>query len=646
MVHVSGESRGELAEAIAVVGLVGACKATRSNVFWEERPSDALVLPDITIGETPLSPTHVVLVTACDTPRSSAMKYWRNLGELFDAKSSEKLPPRVVSLVFRSSIKEELIRLEGSLCDAVLLVDRAPRFGHSITSWLEEKHLKAPSKKDDKRALVERAITRGDETYDKDFAAAMALFGKELKIQLNISKSSLRPLWQLCHVDTQSRRSRRVREPRATLFRRGIARWIVLEDGVRDTFFEANARRRAILPSDAPKYAIALGMISKRLGGYALRPGEDSKDMLGTVGDDMRNGADFFLNAAHGDVKGATAGFRTSLSDVPEFMRTVAAQLRAIPDAVAAWQKFSQRNWERLTDAAGLYDLLIDCHNDESLSGRVKAGGTGRVWLYDHCIAMLRAATGRSNDFGYGPLGSLFQRDRNSKEFKSLHKRVLESLPPRERVAGKRWLSTALENSSEPGRRGFQDWLAKTKRVSPIVVAAYAYSLAKMLRSTIGASNSIETEHLIAAHTYSFWNKLLTYPDFDGLPGLVLAGCQGLTNWITVQTLMSEIAGETVQDAGALRMLGFQGGLVFWVSATDAGRTHKVKELCAKARCVRFQFANGQFSIRAQATLLFLVIDGTFTLEDLTALKNAGWDELFYPDEINLLANAIKALHV
>jgi hypothetical protein len=640
---VAGESRGELAEAIAVVGLAAACGTTKKKVFWEARPSDALVLPDITIGDSPTHPTHVVLVTACDTPRSSAMKYWRNLGEIFDAKSSAASPPRIVSLVFRSSIKEELIRLEGSLCDAVLLVDRAAHFGQPITRWLEDEHSDAPSTKQGKRALVESAITRGNAIYERDFSGAMSLFAQALRVHLSASKPTLRPLWQLCRNDTQIRRSRGVREPRSTLFRRGIARWIVLEEQVRETFFEAHARRRAIPPSDVPKYAIDLGMVSKRLGGYSLRPSVDAKDMLGTVGEDMRNGADFFLRAASGDIGRARSGFRTSLSEVPQFMRTVAFQLRATPEAVRVWQQFTQRNWVHLTDPAGLFGLLVECHEDETLSKRVKAGSTGRVWLYDHCVALLRAATGRSNDFGYGPLGSLFQRDRNTAEFQSLQRRVLESLPERERASGRRWLATTLKKSSEPGRRGFQDWLAKTKGVSQIIVASYAYSLAKLLRSTIGDINSVDHELVVAAHAYALWNKLLTYPDFEGLPGLVLTGCHGVTAWVNVPTLMSEIAGETVQDAGVLRMLGFQGGLVFWVSATDAGRTHKVKELCAKARCLRFQFVKGQFSHRPAAKCLFLVIDGTFTIEDLTALKNAGWDEVFYPDEIGLLAEAIKA---
>jgi hypothetical protein len=638
---MSNETRGELAEAIAVVALERATAGRSARVFWEERPSDALVLPDITIGADPASPSHVVLVTACDTPRSSAMKYWRDLGEIFDTKSGSATPPRIISLVFRSSIKEELIRLEGALCDSVLLVDRDTTFGAAITSWLEANHADAPSKKEKKKALIEEATAASGKKFDSAFAAAMKALSRTLRASLDQEKTALASLWRLCRQDTKQLRGRAVREPKTTLFRRGIARWVVIDAATRNLVFEAVVRRRPVPTTAVSGYEADLGILTRRTSGYALRQGGGGQDMLATVGADLSNGAEFFLGAAGGDANRALAGFGASMSDVPDYMLTVAAQLRATPPAVRAWHEYATASWSKFVDPWELYSLFRMCDADESMNGEVTAPSTGRVWIYDHCIALLRASSGRLNDFGYGPLGSLFQRESSSKRFVSFLNRVMNGLPEREQAAARRWAGSTLKNSSEPGRRGFQDWLAREKRINSVVIASYSFALATMLSEAFGKTCQVGVEKVVAAHAYALWNKLLTYPEFEGLPGLVLAACGDKVQWVTIQTLMAEIAGETVQDAGALRVLGFERGLIFWVSATDAGRGHKVKELSAKARCLRHQYTSGTFSRREAASRLFLVVDGTFSGADLEALKNAGWDELFYPDEMDKLVKAI-----
>jgi hypothetical protein len=38
---------------------------------------------------------------------------------------------------------------------------------------------------------------------------------------------------------------------------------------------------------------------------------------------------------------------------------------------------------------------------------------------------------------------------------------------------------------------------------------------------------------------------------------------------------------------------------------------------------------------------LILIVDGTWRQDDLEVLANAGWDEIYYPDEINRVAESI-----
>ena len=76
---------------------------------------------------------------------------------------------------------------------------------------------------------------------------------------------------------------------------------------------------------------------------------------------------------------------------------------------------------------------------------------------------------------------------------------------------------------------------------------------------------------------------------------------------------------------------------------SDAGRDHKKKELCGRAVGLRYSWdaKTKTFIKRPGVDKLFLVVDGTWRQSDLDALIRAGWDEIFYPDEMDKLAAAI-----
>jgi hypothetical protein len=82
--------------------------------------------------------------------------------------------------------------------------------------------------------------------------------------------------------------------------------------------------------------------------------------------------------------------------------------------------------------------------------------------------------------------------------------------------------------------------------------------------------------------------------------------------------------------------------LIHWKSAYDQGRSHKVKELSGRAPSLKFSWSEDQcFGKRSGVSKLVLVLDGTWRASDLKVLYSAGWDEIFYPDEMAKLAHAI-----
>jgi len=67
------------------------------------------------------------------------------------------------------------------------------------------------------------------------------------------------------------------------------------------------------------------------------------------------------------------------------------------------------------------------------------------------------------------------------------------------------------------------------------------------------------------------------------------------------------------------------------------------KELCGRAVALRYSWdlKSKKFTPRRGVRKLTLVVDGTWRQSDLDALVRAGWDEIFYPDEMEKLAKAI-----
>ncbi len=340
---MAGETRGELAEAIAMVATQEALRTLNSSesAFWEETPDAAAIRPDITTGRSKNLPTNVILVNASDSPKESEKKFWRNIGEIFDCKTRLAPRPTVIALFFKSEIKPELIKLTSALCDASHLVDRDPTHGPAISEWLESHHAKAPSKKTEKERLVREALLSCSAKHDPVFSAAFRDLVLVLAAKLFTCRAELNSLWELGRKDLLERMETQPREARVTLLRRGLARWLVFDDTTRARVLTAHYRGRGVPKHDVPAYAPLLGMLKLSLaGGVIPSDSGGAQDMVATTGSDLRLVAQFFRDAAQNDPTKAQAALATALLDMPEEMRRAAARLRAVPMQVASWHAY------------------------------------------------------------------------------------------------------------------------------------------------------------------------------------------------------------------------------------------------------------------------------------------------------------------
>lgn len=81
--------------------------------------------------------------------------------------------------------------------------------------------------------------------------------------------------------------------------------------------------------------------------------------------------------------------------------------------------------------------------------------------------------------------------------------------------------------------------------------------------------------------------------------------------------------------------------LINWQSAHSSHTNDKKKELCGRAIGLRYHWNGKAFVRRPGIEKMILVLDGTWKQADLNALLRAGWDEIYYPDEMDQLAKAI-----
>jgi hypothetical protein len=650
---MAGETRGELAEAIAYYALTRALRSVghhSSKVFWEQKPSSIPVIPDITLGPSPDEPEAILLITACDAPKNFAEKFWRNLGEQFDAKSRIHPGPLVINLIFLSQIKPELIRLTEEISDVTILVDRVAETDSAIPRFLNTFAAKAPPKKEEKLQLVADLCNRRSSPYDPEFSReAQALSGMLAKVLS--SKQPRHPgLWQLMAEDFRSRKGLTT-EAKITMLRRGVARWSVFGAKLLPSVLQQHLAKGTIALEQTGKTLSDLGVLEEKKSiltsskgpAYAIpNPDPQAKTMLDSAGFDLRTSLEFFLRAAKNKPQGLEA-LRKAVESAPNELHAFALHLRQIPTIAEEWHDYVKSRWADLCNPERCHQLLIQCRNDPSLSGavRVPEGCERRVWIYDHLVALLRAQPkGRNNEYGYNFFVSRFKRDATGRELLALLRRVIAAAPSRTQSKCLKWTQTTLLKSSEPGRRGFQEWLNGEKDLLPVITACFAYALSKALCET-RTTLEIPRERYIASHAYSLWNKLLTYPDFEPLAQLIEAAGNGKLERRMQESLLLDIGPEAVQEAGRVQLLAAKSALILWRSAYGTHAKDKKKELGARARTLRFRRNREGVWVNNKAMKLLLVVDGEFSKEDLRYLLESGFDQIFYPDEMGKLTQAI-----
>jgi hypothetical protein len=136
-------------------------------------------------------------------------------------------------------------------------------------------------------------------------------------------------------------------------------------------------------------------------------------------------------------------------------------------------------------------------------------------------------------------------------------------------------------------------------------------------------------------------NKIGTYRMFEPLLDLLKTRIEGV-NKVQIRSCFAEKAGLGGR-VGCTTIAQVKDCIINWQTATDSGKDHKRKELCGRAVGLRYTWdqKTESFKKRPGVNRLILLLDGTWSQKDLDTLVRAGWDEIYYPDEIDKIKTSV-----
>lgn len=577
---MANETRGILFEAITEAALQQAVKLAGilGIVRWNKKPEGMTINPDFTIGINKDSPSHVVLVTASGAARNADMKSWRNLGEMQEVKAQLPFAPITVNLYFISEIKLGLAALGESLYDATLHVDQRPYY-FELATWVNE-NLEI----DTKTKEAKQALLASDAKANPQLTSAITSLAQDLAQALQQRKTELDPLWVLMRVDYAKPHN----PPNAknTFVRRGLGKLLVLDPYIRQLVYAGYDKRSSIRIDNLPEYAFELGFFKKSLAGAHV--------------------ADPEINGVLELLGGATC--ETVLQHAPSSMNTWISPLRDL-GRVATHADFIHQHYDQITDPNGLRTLLTQCFNDPAdLSGE---SGDEKVWIYEIMISLLKAKSGRLQGYGLAQLAV----DTEVPEF---------------------------------GAGGFiiPPFIQREKMLTPDHLRMLAQGLANRFKTNVSRNDvlalKVKVEKWVIKENLE--DRLIPYRNFEPLLWLLMAELreQGKSYRAKVpyEGWVNEYAAVGKKSA-TTPFVKVGTTLIHWKSVSDAGKVHKKKELAARARSVKYQYhsVTKTFTRRAGVEQLALIVDGTFTNDDLKILSESGWDIIVYPDEISTLVS-------
>ncbi len=579
---MAGEKIGKAYEALLKVALddLGSRKEFSGKVFWNVTPAGISVEPDFILGASPEKPDVVFMVTHSGSSKNSDMKTWRNIGELCEVKTAFNPPPSAINVVFDASMKEGMKDLQAACFDHMLVVEDRP-YGATLLDWIKKHSERLPKDQEEKSEVIRRQIHG-----DKSLARAMRELEADLLLAVQVQHDDLRQLWDM----ERTRKHGVAPEARNTYVRRGFTKRILVGD----------ALHGASIDCEASSWVTKLRLTKKTLKGCQIT----DKELL------------WFLSNHQGiDYKAilslcASSGFIEQIDKVKNI------------GLVHVFFQYVISNYEKLTSIEGMLDCLSWQHRNPAQFIVVPPGLTPphSIWIFDIISAFLKANNSKSQAFGY----SSFSSYPGSGRFNVGN------------MAVGAWCTCFIN----------QYFTRKPNFSVPREVLAYVAEVMSQALKLVPVERIPELQDEIEAQYIAkeYEAVLLAHRGFEPLLGmLVHAGVTpSIDSKISVRTCFAEKAG-TWGRTGCTTVARVNGCIINWQSAYQGHPADKTKELCGRAVGLRYTWDQKTESFRKRPGVnrLILLLDGTWTQKHLDALVRAGWDAIYYPDEIDKLKASV-----
>jgi hypothetical protein len=369
-----------------------------------------------------------------------------------------------------------------------------------------------------------------------------------------------------------------LRDPKETYFKRGLAKLMILDDQARSLILEGWARTKTF--KNLPKCYFQLGYAKRSLAGGRIADPEIEWILENVATAEIERLAQkgFAENSALWDA------WRDTFNGI----------------GIEINHEYLILHFDELTDSTHMASELIACNTN------------GYRWLFLHIMEVLRFAGGTKTSYGYSELA----RDVGYDDGINNNYKILADWVNGKEVKGN--ISQIVKDCA----------VAFSKRLSDL-------GLRKV--TEIGESIVVATKKSLLEQ------KVVTYEKLAPICWLIQDALTAAGIPFTLQSRYPTFVGEYMgtPHKKTSPMIIAKSTLIHWKSAYDSGKAHKAKELSSRGLAHLFQFNETRFVRRLGVKKLCLVVDGTFTKEQLDHLSNSGWDEILYPDEMDSLVKAI-----
>jgi hypothetical protein len=360
---MAGEKIGLTCEAFVYLALkeCDSIRKSRLSIFWNEKPPQLRVVPDFTIGSDLSRPNWIVLVTNTGCTNNSQMKFWRNIGELSEAKIKTTSKTKVLSVTFDPEMKADLKRIQGSVFDDQLIVGER-NYGRGLADWIHMNAEHLPQDNFEKASQIADAISK-----TSSLRSEFECLCRDVEASLLKSRSDLQPLWDL----ERKRKPQRIPVARDTFLRHGLIKAALLG--------QLPAKNGKL--TNAPAWLVDLGILRKSIGGFSIA----DPHLTWVIESKLLGNTSFksFLSSC------STVGFRKQLEKVKSV------------ELLELYCKFVLENLEALSKPRELKKILNALHNNPATGLSLPKNLTPQnVWIFDILSALFRCKNPKSR-FGY-----------------------------------------------------------------------------------------------------------------------------------------------------------------------------------------------------------------------------------------------------